>query len=96
MVAHLDPNNVQRAYQSLQHVVAVAPWNDQLLVWPEYRIALVPLVSQALHWFTDGQRRRLDGVGSERTADRSVRGEGQIRYRPGPEGIAGVSAGSVP
>ena len=49
-----------------------------------------------LTWSTDGQRRRLDGVGSERTADRSVRGEYRIRHRPGPEGIAGVSAGSVP
>ncbi len=48
-----------------------------------------------LSWFTDGQRRRLDGVGSEHTADRSVRGEDRIRHRPGPEGIAGVSAGSV-
>jgi SRSO17 transposase len=28
MAARLDPNNVQRAHQSLHHVVAVAPWND--------------------------------------------------------------------
>lgn len=32
MAARLDPNNVQRAHQSLHHVVAVAPWNDQLLL----------------------------------------------------------------
>jgi hypothetical protein len=49
-----------------------------------------------LPWLTDGQRRRLAGVGSERTADRTVRGEDQIRHQPGPERIAGVSAGSVP
>ncbi len=32
MAARLDPNNVRRAHQSLHHVVAVAPWNDQLLL----------------------------------------------------------------
>jgi hypothetical protein len=32
MAARLDPNNVRRAHRSLHHVVAVAPWNDRLLL----------------------------------------------------------------
>jgi len=32
MAARLDPNNVRRVHQSHHHVVAVAPWNDQLLL----------------------------------------------------------------
>jgi hypothetical protein len=56
----------------------------------------VPSLSRRLlPWFTDRQRRRLAGVGSEHTADRSVRGKNRIRHQPGRSGSP-VSAGSVP
>jgi SRSO17 transposase len=47
MAARLDPNNVRRAHQSLHHVVAVAPWNDQLLLQAVREYVLPPMTSRA-------------------------------------------------
>lgn len=47
MAARLDPNNVQRAHQSLHHVVAVAPWNDQLLLQAVRQYVLAQMTSRA-------------------------------------------------
>jgi SRSO17 transposase len=47
MAARLDPNNVQRAHQSLHHVVAVAPWNDQLLLQAVRHYVLPQMTTRA-------------------------------------------------
>ncbi|MFN9542132.1 MAG: IS701 family transposase [Alphaproteobacteria bacterium] len=47
MAARLDPNNVRRAHQSLHHVVAVAPWNDQLLLQAVRQYVLPLMTSRA-------------------------------------------------
>jgi SRSO17 transposase len=47
MAARLDPNNVRRAHQSLHHVVAVAPWNDQLLLQAVRHYVLPQMTSRA-------------------------------------------------
>ena len=47
MVAGLDPNNIRRAHQSLHHVVAVAPWNDQLLLLAVRHYVLPQMTSLA-------------------------------------------------
>ena len=43
----LDPNNVRRAHQSLHPVVAVAPWNDQLLLQAVRHYVLPQMTSRA-------------------------------------------------
>ncbi len=47
MAARLDPNNVRRAHQSLHQVVAVAPWNDQLLLQSVRHYVLPQMTSRA-------------------------------------------------
>jgi SRSO17 transposase len=47
MAARLDPNHVQRAHQSLHHFVAVAPWNDQVLLQAVRHYVLPRMTSRA-------------------------------------------------
>ena len=47
MAARLDPNNVRRAHQSLHHIVAVAPWNDPLLLQAVRHYVLPQMTSRA-------------------------------------------------
>ena len=45
MAARLAPDNVRRTHQSLHHLVADAPWNDEeMLAEVRFRVRLSPLV----------------------------------------------------
>jgi hypothetical protein len=47
MAARLDPNKVRRTHQFLHHVVAVAPWNDQLLLQAVRQYVLPKMTGRA-------------------------------------------------
>ncbi len=47
MASRLEPNHVQRAHQSLHPVVAVAPWNDQVLLQTVRNYVLPRMTSRA-------------------------------------------------
>jgi SRSO17 transposase len=55
MAAKLAPNNVQRMHQSLHHLVAEAPWNDQELL-AEVRRGVIPAMQKhgpVVAWIVD-------------------------------------------
>lgn len=55
MAARLAPNNVRRMHQSLHHVVADAPWSDQMLLAAvaQYTLPAMKKQGQVVAWVVD-------------------------------------------
>ena len=81
----LNPNNIQRVHQSLHHVVAVAPWNDQLL-FPAVRQYVLPQMTgrhPISAWVVDDT-----GVSEKRTGRGGPAPKGEERAPPaGPKRV---------
>ena len=57
MAARLAPDNVRRMHQSLHHLVATAPWNDETLLDRALDIVLASMLRQGpvvAWWMTQG------------------------------------------
>jgi SRSO17 transposase len=74
MAARLAPDNVRRMHQSLHHLVANAPWNDEEMLAAVQRFVLPTMVKHGpvVAWIVDDTGFPKGSPNNKITDDRSI------------------------